>query len=164
VNAPGDLVVGEQPAAVVTESRFLAEVEEEAGVILEVVVGPLDGFDDPIFDLLAEALVDGVAVNGRDAGGVVGVGGVEEDVSRRDAGRALNFGEGAVDEIARQEQNVDGTNGDLRLTRLFDDDGGAAKLALLPGCLAGSDAAGDDHRVVRFEVYRGGADAKFTRT
>ena len=147
---PVDRPILQQEPAVAADGFFLAEVEQELGVSRRrtLGVGFADRFHDRVFQPLHERLVAAVAVDDGGAWRVVGVGGGDEHAGRRDAGFRLDACQGAVDEVAGDEQDVAGDQRDLVRTAPLHHDGRRPELSLLAGRFPGSDAAGDNHRII----------------
>ena len=105
----------------------------------------VDCLNDLLFDLPRESFFARVAVNRGRRGCVMGVGGVDQDMVERDAGRLFDSPGRPVEHVAIDHQHVAGDERDLSAVLVLDDQGACPQLAFLAVGLAGADAAADHH-------------------
>ena len=159
---PGNAAVVEEQPAVGTDGAFLAElvVEGSGG---ESGVGVFDRLHDGALNFGGELWREPEPVRRGGAGGVMGVGGIDEDMRGRDAGGLFNFDEGCIDHGFGDPEDIAGDDGDLARGGLFHDDGDGAEFALLFFRETRFQISGQRHVVVGEEILGGGTDAQVVR-
>lgn len=121
--------------------------------------GVAHGRDDGPLNSADEGFIEAISVNHHGAGGVVGVGAIDEHVRCGDGEVAFDFGEDGIQVFPTNHQDIERHDGEAGGT-LLEDDSNGAELAFLSVGAAGFDAASDDHGIIRLEIRGGGAYLK----
>ena len=108
----------------------------------------VDCLNDLLFDLPRETFLARIPVNRGRRRGVVGVGGVDQDMVERDSGRLLDSPGRPVEHVAIDHQHVARDERDLAAVLVLEHHGAGTQLAFLAAGLARPDAAADHHRIV----------------
>ena len=155
--APGDHAVGKLPAAVFADYRFLAQMEEKAGVVGQLGAGLFHRRDDARFQRANEFGLGPSPMDADRAGSMMRVRGVDQELGRRNAARLFDFFGTVRDHLPGDEQHVAADDGKAAAARLLDHSGHGPQLPLLPMDVNGPEHPAQLHFVVGGQIDGRGA-------